>query len=234
MKVLLVFAHPDDETFTSSGTIIYLTERGYEAKLIMATRGEAGLLGKTAATRQTLGEVREQELRNAAKITRISSIYFLDFIDGTLNKIPSKKIKARILPILKKEKPDLVITFEKNGISKHPDHKVISQVATQSFFEYMKTAKNKTRLYHVCVPATHIKIHQDAGFKYEHFGKMEGTPDEEITTRVDITDIYSKKVRAMKCHKTQKKDYGNLLKRNELISVKKYEYFKLVAENDIS
>ncbi len=234
MKVLLIFAHPDDETFTSSGTIIHLTKKGCEAKLIMATRGEAGLLGKTAATRQSLGSVREQELRRAAKITGISDIYFLDYIDGTLIKTSSAEIKSKILPILKKEEPDLVITFEKNGISMHPDHKVISQVATESFYEYMESAKNKARLYHVCVPSTHIKIHHDAGFKYEHFGKMEGTPDDEITTRVDITDVYPRKVQAMKCHETQKKDYGNLLKRNELIPGKKYEYFKLIAESDMA
>lgn len=234
MKLLLVFAHPDDETFSSSGTIIKLVKQGFEASLIMATRGEAGMLGEPPiTTRKNLGKVREKELKQAAKITGISKIFFLDFIDGTLHKISQKRLQKKILPIVKKERPNMVITFEKNGISMHPDHRAISKATTESLLEFMKTAESPTKLYHVCLPSSHVKIHHAAGLKYEHFGKMEGTPDDEITTRVDITKVYSQKKKAMKCHKTQKKDCETLFKRNELISGKKYEHFKLVAENYI-
>ncbi|MBI2051429.1 PIG-L family deacetylase [Candidatus Roizmanbacteria bacterium] len=234
MKLLLVFAHPDDETFSSSGTIIQLVKQGFTAKLIMATRGEAGMLGDPPlATRETLGKVREQELREASKITGISQIYFLDFIDGTLHKVSQKKLQAEILPIMKKEKPHMVITFEKNGISMHPDHKAISKAATESFFEYMKTAKHHVRLYHVVLPRSNLKRFEKAGFKYGFFGKMEGTPDEEITTKVDISRVYRTKMKAMMCHKTQQPDWERLLKRAKLLKGR-YEYFTLIAENYIN
>lgn len=234
MRLLLVFAHPDDETFSSSGTIIQLVKQGFKATLVMATRGEAGMLGDPPiATRKTLGKVREKELKQATKITGISKIYFLNFLDGTLHKIPQGKLQNKIFVILKREKPRLVITFERNGISMHPDHKAISKAATDSFLEFMKTVKHPTRLYHVCLPKSHLDIQHSAGIKYEYFGTMEGTPDEEITTRVDITNVFVKKVRAMKCHKTQQKDYENLLRRTKLIPGRKYEHFKLIAENHI-
>ena len=234
MKLLLVFAHPDDETFSSSGTISHLTRNGVEAKLITATRGEAGMLGDPPlATRKTLGKVREAELKEAAKISGISQIFFLDYIDGTLKDIPTKELVGRILPIMKKEQPDIVITFEKNGISMHPDHIAISKAATEAFRKYMRGAKHHVRLYHVCLPESHLHIHQEAGYRYEHFGKMEGTPDHEISTIVDITHVYEVKVKAMKKHKTQKKDYEALLQRAELIPGNKHEHFKLIAENHL-
>ena len=42
MKALFVFAHPDDETFSSGGTIAKLSKSGVIVKLICATKGEAG------------------------------------------------------------------------------------------------------------------------------------------------------------------------------------------------
>ncbi len=232
MKVVLVFAHPDDETFTSSGTIINLTQKGHTAKLIMATKGEAGMLGNPpVATKKTLGKIRERELKKAAKVTGISQIYFLDYLDGTLDTIHVEEIEKRITSILKKEKPDLVITFEKNGISMHPDHKVISKATTLGFKKYMSSVNKRVQLYHVCLPITYLKIHHAAGYKYEYFGKMIGTPDDNITTRVDVTKIYPLKEKAMRSHVTQGKDCENLLKRNQLIPGKKYEHFQLIAEN---
>ena len=234
MRVLLVFAHPDDETFSSSGTVISYSKRGHEIKLVMATRGEAGMLGDPPhVSREKLGAEREKELREAAKLTGISDIYFLDYIDGTLENIPHQELTDKVLSHIYREKPHVVITFEKNGITLHPDHRAISKAATAAFAKYMKGAKHPVQLYHICLPASHVKTHQKAGFKYEHFGKMTGTPDDEITMAVDITSVYNDKIKAMKKHKTQKKDYEMILKRNKLIPGPKYEHFKLVAENRI-
>ncbi len=234
MRLLLVFAHPDDETFSSSGTIAHLTQKGVEAKLITATRGEAGMLGDPPlATRKTLGKVREAELKDAAKVSGISEIFFLNYIDGTLKDVPTKELAGKILPIMNREQPDIVITFEKNGISMHPDHIAISKATSEAFMKYMNNTKLHVRLYHVCLPESHLKIHQKAGYRYEHFGKMEGTPVHEISTKVDITHVYETKVKAMKKHKTQKKDYEALIHRAELIPGNKHEHFKLIAENHL-
>ncbi len=233
MKILLVFAHPDDETFSSSGTIALLTKKGWIAKLIMVTRGEAGMLGDPPFTSQkNLGKVREKELRKAAKIIRILKIYFLGFKDGTLHKIPQKKLLVRILPLIKKEKPDVVLTFDEHGISKHPDHIVVSKVTTLAFYAYMKNAKKHVRLYHVVLPESSNKKFVAAGFRYDYFGGMKPTPDKEITTNVNINKTFKAKIRAMKAHLTQKQDWERLLKRNELLAGN-WEHFKLIAENTI-
>lgn len=65
-RLLAVFAHPDDEVFCAGGTLARWAAEGGETMVFSATRGEAGQIQDgQAATRRTLGEVRERELRTA-------------------------------------------------------------------------------------------------------------------------------------------------------------------------
>lgn len=233
MKVLLCFAHPDDETFSSSGTLIKLSEKGAKTSLIMATRGEKGMLGDPPITRrEDLGKVRERELRKSAKITGISKIYFLDFIDGTLHNVPQKLLQRKILHFMKKENPDVVITFEKHGISRHPDHIAISKATTDAFFTFMQKTRHRVRLYHVGLSKSSIEKFHKEGFRYDAFGGLHAVPDKEISTWVDISKTYKQKVLAMKCHISQKKDWARILKMSKL-QKGKFECFQLIAENTI-
>ena len=66
-RLLGVFAHPDDEVFCAGGTMARAAEAGAEVTIVSATRGERGQIrDPAAATRRTLGAVREGELRAAA------------------------------------------------------------------------------------------------------------------------------------------------------------------------
>jgi LmbE family N-acetylglucosaminyl deacetylase len=65
-RILCVYAHPDDETYCTGGTIAKYVAQGAEVMVVSATRGQAGQIQDVnAATRRTLGVVREQELRRA-------------------------------------------------------------------------------------------------------------------------------------------------------------------------
>ena len=141
MKIMFVFAHPDDESFATGGTIAKLAKSGWEIKLITATRGEKGLLGDPpTTTKKHLGKTREEELRSATKILGVGKIAFLDLIDGTL-KDHVEDLKNTILSIFIKEAPDVVVTFDRHGGSNHPDHKAVSFAATASFEKYMSGEK---------------------------------------------------------------------------------------------
>src|SRR5579863_5872862 len=106
MKLLFVFAHPDDETFSSGGTIAKLS-KNHQIELICATRGEAGEVGDPPVCAQKdLGKIREQELRNAVKTLGISRLYLLNYQDLNLNKVPLKKLTSEIFGIMKKSAPD--------------------------------------------------------------------------------------------------------------------------------
>lgn len=233
MKVLLVFAHPDDESFAVGGTVAKLVKKGVRVVLISATKGEAGSVGNPSLCKQEeLGKFRERELRCAAKILGISKIYFLGFVDGTLKNVPNNKISKKILPILKEEKPDIVITFDKFGGSNHPDHIAVSRAATKSYTDYRESVKKRVRLYYVTNPRSLVKKYAKMGFSYTAFGKIKGTPDGEITTEIDVSETFQIKVRALKCHQTQKKDWERFISRTNESSVKK-EFFKLVFENSL-
>lgn len=232
MKAIFVFAHPDDESFSSAGTIALLTKAGHQVKLITATKGESGQTGGLCE-QDELGKFREQELKSAAKVLGISQIFFLGFIDGTLKNVPKSQLENKILALLEKESPDVVVTFDKYGASNHPDHMAISKAATSAFQKYLKSAKKHVRLYHTAVPQSYLEKYKKTNLEYRAFGEMVGTPDEEITTIVDIKDVFSTKVKAFKCHRTQQKDWQRFLKRSALVDLKR-EFFKLISENKIS
>jgi N-acetylglucosamine malate deacetylase 2 len=233
MKFLFVFAHPDDETFSSGGTITMLTKNNHKVILVTATKGEAGEPGNPPiTTRGKVGEVREQELRRAAKIMGVSTIHFLGFIDGKLRYTRNTKLEKKIFSILKKEKPDVVITFDKSGGSNHPDHKAISRSTTKVFTEYKYLLKKHVRLYHTAMPRSFIKEFEKKGFGYNAFGKVNGVNDNNITTTININDTLKTKIKALKEHKTQHQDWERFLKRTDSIK-NSYEFFKLIDENSL-
>lgn len=234
MKFIFVFAHPDDETFSSGGTIAKLVSQKHKVNLITATKGEAGEPGNPPiTTREKIGEVREQELRRAAKILGISEIFFLGFIDGKLRYARNKKLEQKILSIFKKEKPDVVITFDKTGGSNHPDHKAIGRAATNVFFDYKDLVNKQVRLYHTAMPKSFVKQFEKQGLGYNAFGKVRGVIDKDITTLVNIEKTLDTKIKALKEHKTQHQDWERFLKRIDKNNFH-HEFFKLINENELT
>lgn len=233
MKVIFIFAHPDDESFSSGGTIAKLAQIGVVVELITATKGEEGELGDPPiSTRENIGKVRGKELKKASKILGISKIHFLGFKDGSLPSIPLRKLSNKVLEVLISQKPDIIFTFGKEGASRHPDHIRIGKVGTYAFKKYMNSINKKVKLYHVVSPKSLVKKLRKMGIVYNAFGEIKGTPDSQITTAVDISDTVGKKVKALMAHKTQKKDWERYLKRKNEPEFKK-ECFRLVIENDI-
>lgn len=234
MKALFVFAHPDDESISSGGTIATLTKNGVEVVLICATRGEAGQRGDPAVcTQEELPKVREKELRIAAKILGIKKLHILDFIDGTLHTVPVKKLEREIVAVMNKEKPDLIFTFNKEGGSKHPDHMQISKATTSSFEKYSKEVKKHVRLYHTATPTSLLKKLKKEGFSYTAFGEIRGTEFSAITTKVFIKPVEKTKIKAIQAHKTQHQDWDRFMKRF-VHEEGGYEYFCLISEYNLT
>lgn len=74
-RLLLVFAHPDDESFQGVGLACAVRAGGGRVWLITATRGQAGQLGEPpVGTRAELPAVRERELHEAARIMGVERL----------------------------------------------------------------------------------------------------------------------------------------------------------------
>lgn len=216
-NVMLIFAHPDDETFTCGGTILKKVRAGSSIKLICATRGDAGELGNPpVCTREELSEVREKEVRDASSILGISYIYFFDYLDGKLNEVPIDELSEKIFEIIEKEKPDEIFTFGPDGITNHPDHIAISR-ATDKAFE--KLNSKTCSLFFVSILKKNIEKLRKTEGDYNALG--------EISMKVDITHELDKKIEALKCHKTQNKDVERFLENSKVIDLN-FEYFQKV------
>lgn len=223
MKILMIFAHPDDDTFSCAGKILHLTSAGNEVKIICGTNGDEGETGTPPiCSKEELGIIREKEEREAAKILGISEVYFLGFKDGDLNKIPSTEIENKILKIIEKEIPDEIYTFGPDGSTNHPDHISISFVATNAFNEY---SKNHTcSLFYVVNPRSNVEKLRGTNSEYKSFGKILGS-DTKNLIKVDISNEFDAKVKALMCHKTQNKDFERFITSGNLIDLH-FEYFK--------
>ena len=145
-RAIAAFAHPDDETFSVGGTLARAVSLGWRVTTICATRGEVGEIAPgTAATPETLGAVREQELRVACAALGVTDVRFLGHRDSGMEGTPENKdprayinstddeVVEELSTIFHEDPPAVVFTFDESGIYGHPDHKAIHRHATAAF-----------------------------------------------------------------------------------------------------
>lgn len=145
--LLAVLAHPDDETFGTGGSLAHYASIGVEVHLVCATRGEVGevdpaLLGEF----NSVGELRENELRCAANYLGLAGVYFLNYRDSGMAGSPENdhpqalaaadqaKVVGDIVHYIRLIKPQVVITFDPIGGYMHPDHIAIHKATKSAFF----------------------------------------------------------------------------------------------------
>ncbi|MCO5388060.1 PIG-L deacetylase family protein [Desulfosporosinus sp.] len=123
-EMLLIFSHPDDESFALGGTIAKYAEQGVRITLVVATKGEAGKAAGICMPEE-LGLFREQELRRAAEVLGIAEVIFLGYKDKEVPLSPPLEIVGKLVRIIRKIRPQVVITFGADGASGHRDHRAI-------------------------------------------------------------------------------------------------------------
>jgi len=195
--LLLVFAHPDDESSSVAGTTAKYTQRGVSVDLICATRGEKGTRLDVPPDVDT-ATAREAGLRVAAGVTGIRDIYLLGYADGDLEKADAGEVAGRVLEIMRKVRPEVVITYGPDGISGHPDHKAIGRAATAAFETMTESGGGPRKLYYVTIPESAL-----ARIGNENFEGLVTRPDDEVTTIIDISGHLDTKIRALAAHSSQ-------------------------------
>jgi LmbE family N-acetylglucosaminyl deacetylase len=129
-RILLIFAHPDDESFATAGVVRRYANEGAEIALMTATRGQAGRQGDPpVCTVEELPAYRERELRAAAEILGIQHVDLLDYQDKQLTAADPPKIRRELIAGIRRHRPDLVMTFDPNGVNGHADHVAIARFA---------------------------------------------------------------------------------------------------------
>ncbi|MBV9325311.1 MAG: PIG-L family deacetylase [Chloroflexi bacterium] len=152
-RVLGVYAHPDDEAFCTGGTFARYAAAGCEVMVVSATRGQAGQIRCAhLATRDTLGQVREAELRLACARLGVKDVECWDYLDGMLAEIDADELAARVARMVRAYQPDVVFTFGSDGAYGHPDHIAISRAATAACSSSGGSVSALPRLYHAVFP----------------------------------------------------------------------------------
>jgi N-acetyl-1-D-myo-inositol-2-amino-2-deoxy-alpha-D-glucopyranoside deacetylase len=228
--LLVALAHPDDETFGTGGLMARAVDEGHRVVIVCATRGEVGeIADPSLATPETLGEVRERELRAAAKALGVEDVRFLAFRDSGMagtpeNADPRALVNAKpddvihpLVRVMREVKPDVVVTFEPGGIYGHPDHVTISQRATAavdaaatSRWPVAGTPHEVPRLYHVALPKSVLQRFKDqaakAGVQWGLADAMQieqAVDDDRIDAALDVTPWIERKKAAVRAHATQ-------------------------------
>jgi LmbE family N-acetylglucosaminyl deacetylase len=240
-SLLAVLAHPDDESFGMGGTLALYAQRGMEVSLVCATRGEVGEIADPSyATPETLGQVREGELRCAAETMGVAEVIFLGYrdsgMDGTPENqdprafinAPADEVVITLVGILRRLRPQAVVTFEPNGGYGHPDHIAIHKhtvaafqsAADPAFHPELGPAYQAGRLFYTAIPRSYILELRDQlvamGEDTSQFGRFDeenmGWPDEKVNLFVDVSSTVELKWQALNCHRTQFGP-GNLFRR---------------------
>lgn len=131
--LLFSFAHPDDESFCGAGTAMTYAAAGARIVLVTATRGERGKVGDPpVCAPEAIAAVREQELREAARIIGFDEVHVLDYRDRELADAPPDAIRRTLVSLLRRIRPTVVFTFDPNGYNTHPDHVAISRFTSDA------------------------------------------------------------------------------------------------------
>jgi LmbE family N-acetylglucosaminyl deacetylase len=159
-RVLLVFSHPDDESVFAAGLIQQLCRTGNQVRLLCLTQGQAGSLRHGLSPREDLGMARSRELRRACTLLGLQDHRILPFPDGGLaSKLQG--VEERLLEEIREFEPDLVVTFEPEGITGHRDHRSASRAVTNLYiagdglFQLVYAAGHR---YHTPVPRAVLKL----------------------------------------------------------------------------
>lgn len=182
--VLVVFPHPDDESFGAAGAITLHTQAGTPVTYLCGTLGEMGRnMGKPFfATRETLAQVRERELYDACAVLGIADLRRMHLRDKTIEFEDQQALAARIAGVIEEVQPTLMIThYPGHGV--HPDHNALGAAAIRAVG---MIARERRPVIH----AHAITANREEAL---------GPPDVVL----DLTDVFAVKLAAIRAHRSQ-------------------------------
>ncbi|MEU8580772.1 N-acetyl-1-D-myo-inositol-2-amino-2-deoxy-alpha-D-glucopyranoside deacetylase [Streptomyces abikoensis] len=243
-RLLLVHAHPDDESINNGATMAKYAAEGAHVTLVTCTLGEEGevippALAHLAADRDdTLGAHRAGELAAAMAELGVTDHLFLGgpgrYRDSGMMGAPQNEhpdsfwradvdeAAASLVEVIRRVRPQVLVTYDENGGYGHPDHIQAHRVAMRAaelaaepvFRRDLGDPHEIAKIYWNCVPRSVV----EAGFARLREAGREGDlfpgiasvddvpgvlPDEEVTAAVDASAHADRKAAAMRAHATQ-------------------------------
>jgi LmbE family N-acetylglucosaminyl deacetylase len=192
----------------------------------------------------TTSELRLRELRKACEVLKIGHLELLGYRDSGMMGWPQnddptcfwraslEEATGRLAELMERYRPDVVVTYDADGLYGHPDH-IQAHRATVAAADRTGIPK---KLYEIAFPLSLMRgfeeMRRQAGGE-EGAGQAPagevstgeapempfGTPDELITTTVDVSSVWEAKRAAIYAHQSQMANFDFLRVDEELIKV---------------
>lgn len=199
-SVLVVCAHPDDESFGLGAVLSSLADAGSRLSVICFTHGEASTLN---AVTGELAAVRAAELGAAGEVLGVTRVELLEYPDGALDTVPIEELAAHVLRVADDVDPSVLLVFDHGGITGHPDHQHATRAALAA------AATLGLRVLAWAIPAM-VADALNADFATTFVGRTDHELDIAVT--VDRT----RQLDAIRQHRSQSTDNPVLWRRLDL------------------
>ena len=220
-SLLLVHAHPDDESIGTGATMAKYAAEGARVTLVTCTLGELGEIIPPDLRHllpDELGQHRIGELERACRALGVTDHRFLGgegkYRDSGMAGLPDsedprcfwqasvEEAATELTKIIEEVAAEVIVTYDANGFYGHPDHIQAHRVASRARELAGRTAK----LYATAMPrsvlAAAVELPDDSWFARNKDLSV-GVPDEQVTTEIDATAYLPAKLAAMAAHETQ-------------------------------
>jgi LmbE family N-acetylglucosaminyl deacetylase len=175
INVLVIAPHPDDESIGCGGAICLHADRGDRVVAIFLTSGELGL---KHLPREEAWRIREGEASAAAEVLGLADARFLRLPDWHVGERPADAAAA-LRPVLRAEAPGVI--YVPHVGEWHPDHRAALPAVRAALHELSDEGTSASAL-----------------LAYEVWNPLPEYDEVE-----DVTAVMARKLRAVRCHRSQ-------------------------------
>ncbi len=213
--LLALHAHPDDEVLTTGGTLAKAADAGHRVVVVTATDGSLAPVPRGFTG--DLAQVRSAELRDSAATLGVHRVEQLGYADSGLGpklfpdppgstrfvRVDVDDAARAVAAIIEQERPEVMLSYDKNGGYGHPDHVYVHRVgrraAELTSVPRLLEAHVSPRIARLMAPS-HATI----------------APLPEPGYAVDVRPWLGVKLAALRAHRTQLES-GSLMPRNNAL-----------------
>ena len=229
LTLMAVHAHPDDESISTGGILARYAAEGVRVVLVTCTDGSCGdgpdgvKPGEPGHDPAAVAEARRKELERSCEALGIQHLELLDYPDsgmmgwaqndepGSFWTTPVDVAAEKLAGLFRQYEPQVVVTYDANGFYGHPDHIQAHRITVAAD----RLTAIPSKLYWTAVPRSRMA---EFGQRLRELGLFDdsetdgseappreewGTPDEEITTTVDVSGHTDAKYDSLECHASQ-------------------------------
>jgi LmbE family N-acetylglucosaminyl deacetylase len=202
-RLLVVTAHPDDESGGFGGALMQAHAAGAETFVVCFTDGQAAHFREGASGDEELGKLRRAEMDAASALLGVTEHEVLDYPDGELAQQNFEAMVRAVVERIRRWRPQVVLTFGSDGaVNLHKDHTMVSLVATAAFhwasraemFADSGAAWAAQKLYWVSTPFVSVRDRPE-------LTKDAATVPWSLT--LDLGELADRKIEAFRKHSSQ-------------------------------